>query len=148
MRLITHNSFVCPKPKCRGFPMAVNAVEVLQENKTFDQNFIIDFLLLLDYPALKTACPQFGINDLPENLPPIEEIPENQRENFCKCLHKVLLETRLQEGELCCPKCSAKFAVSSGIVSCLVKESEFLDSGSEDEDESEESEDNEDVEMN
>ena len=149
MRLLAHNSFVCPKPKCRGFPLVLTAAQVIQEKKDFDADFIVNVLEILDYPALRQSCQQVGITDMPPHLPSLEQIPPEQQEPFLRSLHKVLLETKLLEGNLRCPKCNAELQISQGIVHCLVKEEEFLGSANmaEEEEEVDESVD-EDVEMN
>ena len=61
-----------------------------------------------------------------EGLPPVESFNEESMSNeeVLKCLHKLLLEVEIVEGELICPETGRKFPIVNGIPNMLVGEDE------------------------
>ena len=126
MKLLTHNLLTCNiKGVKNGFPLIIDAAEVVVKEADFNPDFIARMLYKLEWKALISAAQNLGHGkSLPEDIAGREkELSEN--EEFLKDTHHVLMEIEIIEGNLICPETGRKFPISKGIPNMLLKEDEI-----------------------
>ncbi|KAF8326633.1 uncharacterized protein EI90DRAFT_3146497 [Cantharellus anzutake] len=125
VRLITHNLLACHVKGCESssnnFPLEFKDVRVEIRETDFNPEFLQGFMPKIEWDALVSASRQLGDTSLPENLP----APEAQTEEFLKALHRVLMETHVEEGAMICPNCGHEYRISNGIPNMLLTEHEI-----------------------
>ncbi|XP_046846636.1 multifunctional methyltransferase subunit TRM112-like protein [Xenia sp. Carnegie-2017] len=123
MRLLTHNMLMSNiKGVKNGYPLLIEAVDVVVNEVEFNPEFISRMIPRLDWSAVFQAAKQLGKE---ENLP-LELAPEFENdEKFLRKAHHVLLEVEVQKGFLVCPETSRKFPVENGIPNMLLNEDEI-----------------------
>ncbi|CAG8702550.1 9042_t:CDS:2 [Ambispora leptoticha] len=124
MRLITHNMLQCHVKGCNtnNFPLELSEIEYELQETEFNPQFLRNFVPKLEWDALVRTAMKLGITTLPDKLPdtPIQEIDEK----FLKDLHRVLLETHIQQGRMTCPNCQHVYPIKDGIPNMLLNENE------------------------
>lgn len=140
VRLITHNMLSCHVSKYLPFlPLPFTLTDPPPENCTKDNyplefhdavveirpaepnlGFIERFLPKLEWSALVRTARALGNETLPDTMP--EDKEQLRSEEFLLALHRVLMETHVEEGSMVCRGCGHVYQISSGIpnmVSCL-----------------------------
>ncbi|XP_012560277.2 uncharacterized protein LOC100214071 [Hydra vulgaris] len=126
MKLLTHNLLTCNiKGVKNGFPLKIDATEVVVKESDFNPDFIARMIHKIEWKALVSAAQNLGHGkSLPEDISGREkELCEN--EEFLKDTHHVLMEIEIMEGNLICPETGRKFPISKGIPNMLLKEDEI-----------------------
>ena len=67
---------------------------------------------------------QLGPSSLPDELPAI--LDHKNDEKLLKNLHRVLLEVKIEEGWLVCPKTAKKYKIAKGIPNMLRNDAKLL----------------------
>jgi multifunctional methyltransferase subunit TRM112 len=125
MRLLTHNYLQSNvRGTEKGYPLIIEADEVLIEESPLDQELLAKLIPKLDYAVLRAAVEQLkgktteAIPDLPETCP----VPLT--DDVLASLHTVLMDVHLVEGHLVCPDTGRKFPVKEGIPNMILHEDE------------------------
>ncbi|EDV29836.1 Multifunctional methyltransferase subunit TRM112-like protein [Trichoplax sp. H2] len=120
MRLLTHNMLTSHvKGAESGYPLILEAAEVILRNVDFNPEFIKRMLSKVNWDVLYQTAKAIGhLNDIPEQLQPNVE----NDEEFLRKAHHVLLEVEVKEGHLICPTSKKKFQISNGIPNMLLGE--------------------------
>ena len=113
MRLLTHNSLRCArKDVTTGYPLQIAVESVEVRESPCNREFIADLLSSsLNWPALRAAAIQLGVDTLPEELDP--EIVTDS--GFLDAVHHILMDVHVIEGKLICPESGHEFPVRNGI---------------------------------
>jgi multifunctional methyltransferase subunit TRM112 len=123
MRLLTHNVLRSNVQGAdEGFPLIIEAAEVVVEESEFKADFIRHMAGTLDWGAMRAAAQQMGMeaNALPEKL--TDELLQD--EDFLRAVHKVVMDIHLVEGFLVCPDTGRKFPVKNGVPDMIIEEGE------------------------
>ena len=105
MRILTHNylkSIV--KGAKEGYPLAINATGVEEEETDVDPSFLSGVLPKLEWSAVVAAVAEISslfdppLPELPADCPPKEEIEAD--EELAAGLHRVLVDVHVTEGNL------------------------------------------------
>lgn len=122
MRLITHNLIQCHVKNCtsNNFPLQFEEVEVESIESEFNADFLVNFLPRIDYDALVRTSLELGITSLP-SAPPSK--PDEELE-FLQALHHVLMEVKIENGQMRCRNCQRVYPIKDGIANMLLHEDE------------------------
>jgi multifunctional methyltransferase subunit TRM112 len=127
MRLLTHNYLQSNvKGTTKGYPLIIEATEVITEESPVDSQLLTKLVSKLDYAVLVGAAKQLNNTptvDLPE-LP--ETLPEQPLtdELLIQTLHTILMDVHIVEGHLVCPDTGRKFPIKEGIPNMILHEDE------------------------
>lgn len=129
MRLLTHNFLQSNvKGTTKGYPLIIEADEVVVEESPVDKELLVKMLPKLDYPAFLGAAKQLSskcnLPDLPVQLPAAND-DDDMDETMLINLHKVLFDLHVIEGNLVCPDTGRKFPVKEGIPNMILHEDEI-----------------------
>jgi multifunctional methyltransferase subunit TRM112 len=138
------------KPHPTAFPLHPKDAELEIIEIDFNPLFLHNILPRLEWQALKTMCNELGLPGLKDEPPEPEElfvgtlegaepgdakkesegmeIGEVEREvegrkepsQLARDLHRLLMETCIQEGKLVCGNCGHEYAVKEGIANFLL----------------------------
>ncbi|KAJ4986605.1 adomet-dependent trna methyltransferase complex subunit [Stagonosporopsis vannaccii] len=146
MKLLTLNFLTCAIKTCKtqasSFPLHPKDAELEIQEADVNLPFLKNILPRLMWEELRTICKevsnhaQLGLPDLPPTPPspadlvegPSEDTTEGtvqaqvdeQPSQTAKDLHRVLLETCIQEGKLVCGCCGHEYAVKEGVANFLL----------------------------
>ncbi|KAH7391759.1 hypothetical protein BKA66DRAFT_487917 [Pyrenochaeta sp. MPI-SDFR-AT-0127] len=147
MKLLTLNFLTCAIKTCKtnpaSFPLHPRDAELEIQEAELNLPFLKNILPRLMWAELSVICKELGLPELPESPPtpadlvdssasaldtPADEnattsqTPEDEQEpsQTAKDLHKVLLETCIQEGKLVCGACGHEYAVKEGVANFLL----------------------------
>ncbi|KAI9139470.1 hypothetical protein BKA69DRAFT_1030461 [Paraphysoderma sedebokerense] len=121
VRLLTHNMLQCHVKNCtNGFPLAFKDVTIENIPQEINPDFLVNMLPKVDYEVLKRVCIELALPQLPE-APPADPSSDQQ---FLESLHKIMIETVVQSGEMVCPSCGHVYPIRDGIPNMLLNESE------------------------
>jgi multifunctional methyltransferase subunit TRM112 len=148
MKLLTLNFLTCARKACKpnpdSFPLQPKecTLEILETD--FNLQFLCNMLPRLEWPAFVTFTNELGLAGLKAEKPereeliaPLhkeggevkkgvevgsEEVEEEEEEGtqLAKDLHRLLMETTIQEGKLVCRACGHEYAVKEGIANFLL----------------------------
>lgn len=125
MRLLTHNYLQSNvRGTEKGYPLTIEADEVLIEESPMDEELLTKLIPKLDYAVLRAATEQLknkATGDIPD-LP--ETCPDPMTEDVLAKLHTILIDVHLVEGHLVCPDTGRKFPVKEGIPNMILHEDE------------------------
>ena len=126
MRLLTHNYLQSNvKGTTKGYPLIIEATEVITEESPVDSQLLTKLVSKLDYAVLVGAAKQLNNTptvDLPE-LP--ETLPEPLTDELLiQTLHTILMDVHIVEGHLVCPDTGRKFPIKEGIPNMILHEDE------------------------
>ncbi|CAG8546686.1 955_t:CDS:10 [Diversispora eburnea] len=93
-------------------------VEIEVQETEFNPQFLRNMIRKLEWNALLNSAKEINITTLPEVL------PDDLDEDFLRNLHRVLLETHIQQGKMTCPNCNHVYMVRDGIPNMLLNENE------------------------
>jgi multifunctional methyltransferase subunit TRM112 len=108
-----------------GYPLKIEASNVLVETSPFNKDFVLKMLPKINYEVVVQASRQLAsgmegkVVELPETLP---SEPDDQ---FLETLHHVLLDIHLIEGFLICPSSGRRFPVRQSIPNMILHEDEI-----------------------
>jgi multifunctional methyltransferase subunit TRM112 len=148
MKIITLNFLSCARKACKpstaSFPLHPKDAELEIVESDFNPLFLQNILPRLEWPALKTICQELGLPGLADDVPVLDELwvadntpaaepsemepsqqsqiqePEKEPSQLARDLHRLLLETTIQEGKLICGNCGHEYAVKEGIANFLL----------------------------
>jgi multifunctional methyltransferase subunit TRM112 len=146
MKLLTLNFLTCARKACKpnpdSFPLQPKdcTLEILETD--FNLQFLVNILPRLEWPALVTFTTELGLPGLKSEAPekveliaPVEgkeveggdgheedvgELEDREGTALAKDLHRLLMETTIQEGKLVCRACGHEYAVKEGIANFLL----------------------------
>ncbi|KAL3902131.1 MAG: hypothetical protein SGCHY_000080 [Lobulomycetales sp.] len=132
MRLLTHNFLQCSRKQCAGnnFPLRISEAQLRNCPADFSPALLLKLLPRLHWPAVVQGARALGLSDaLPETLDtsalplsPDDAAPDLMA--LLKELHRILMDTTLQQAALTCPGCSRIFPVIDSIPNMLLTEDE------------------------
>lgn len=128
MRLLTHNQLVCIVKGCGSSrALRVEATKVEQEETEPNLEFVANVMGKVDYAALHEVAVQVGIEGLPAPgaVPDFTRLSVDEHGDLLRLLHRVLLDTHVEEGQLVCQECSRAYPVQRGIPYMRLNESEI-----------------------
>lgn len=121
MKLITHNLLASNVPKISvSYPLRLEVTKFEVEQHEFVEDFILNIIPRLNYPALRSAAAVLN-HQLPEELP----FSLADDVELLKQLHHVLLNIEIIEGTLICPSSGRQFPITGGIPNMLLTEEEL-----------------------
>ena len=140
MKLLTLNFLTCARKACKpnpdSFPLQPKdcTLEILETD--FNLQFLVNILPRVDWPALTRFTSELGLSGLKSEVPEREELvaggvgagagdeevdlEENEGTGLARELHRLLMETTIQEGRLACRACGHEYAVKEGIANFLL----------------------------
>ncbi|KAF1929744.1 Trm112p-domain-containing protein [Didymella exigua CBS 183.55] len=138
MKLLTLNFLTCAIKTCKtqasSFPLHPKGAELEVVEADVNLPFLQNILPRLMWQELRTICKELGLPDLPPTAPTpndlveggVQDTPEGaqpvdaQPSQTARDLHRVLLETCIQEGALVCGCCGHEYAVKEGVANFLL----------------------------
>eukprot|EP00002_Diphylleia_rotans_P007871 TRINITY_DN17544_c0_g1_i1.p1 TRINITY_DN17544_c0_g1~~TRINITY_DN17544_c0_g1_i1.p1 ORF type:complete len:125 (-),score=37.01 TRINITY_DN17544_c0_g1_i1:279-653(-) len=123
MHLLTHNLLQCIVQGCRtnSFPLRIIPEDVQEDERDFNQEFMVRMLPRIHWAALLSALENLSIqHELPAELP----ADASSNEELLQKLHRYLLEIRVQQGALICNGCGRKYDVRQSIPNMMLNEDE------------------------
>jgi multifunctional methyltransferase subunit TRM112 len=138
MKLLTLNFLTCARKACKpnpeSFPLQPKdcTLEILPT--PLNLQFLTNILPRLEWPALITFTSELGLSGLQPEIPERQELvvgdiseevgkddlEEREATELGRELHRLLMETTIQEGKLCCRACGHEYAVKEGIANFLL----------------------------
>mmetsp|Transcript_17908 Transcript_17908/g.26568 ORF Transcript_17908/g.26568 Transcript_17908/m.26568 type:complete len:129 (-) Transcript_17908:47-433(-) len=127
MRLLTHNYLKSNvKGTENGYPLVIEAEEVVVVESPVDATLLAKLLPKLDYACLLGAAKQLEdkteVPTLPTEAPNTKTEPLD--EDVMANLHKVLFDIHINEGFLVCPDTGRRFPIKEGIPNMILHEDE------------------------
>lgn len=147
MKVITVNFLTCAVKACRNSPAATplhfKDAELEQQELDFNPELIRNILPRIDWDSLKvtaqevSASPLASFSYIMTHAPLHEKLtsyvklgfpnmlnikPDDNQidEAILKDLHKLLMETHVMEGKLCCANCGHEYQIKEGIANFLL----------------------------
>lgn len=131
MKILTLNFLTCARKACKphpsSFPLHPKDVELEIIEVDFNPLFLRNILPRLEWGALKQMCNELGLRRLKEDVPEAGELfdengdeEKTQPSPLARDLHRLLMETCIQEGKLVCGNCGHEYAVKEGIANFLL----------------------------
>ncbi|KAF2624372.1 Trm112p-domain-containing protein [Macroventuria anomochaeta] len=139
MKLLTLNFLTCAIKTCKtnasSFPLHPRDAELEIQEADVNLPFLKNILPRLMWEELRTICKELGLPDLPPTPPTPTDLisggnstdttegrtqAEQEPSQTAKDLHRVLLETCIQEGKLVCGCCGHEYAVKEGVANFLL----------------------------
>ncbi|KAF2429907.1 Trm112p-domain-containing protein [Tothia fuscella] len=146
MKILTLNFLTCArkacKPQATSFPLhpADSTLEIQESDLNII--FLQNILPRLDWPALISITTELGLPGLQAEPPEAEDLvvkeggakaegegmevtekseeSEKEASQLGKDLHRLLIETTIQEGKLMCACCGHEYAIKEGIANFLL----------------------------
>ena len=140
MRLLSFaRCYVYATRTTEGYPLKIEATNVVVEESTMDSVLVSKVLHKLNYPALvgaindirntpnnimpaSTTAMLSEASDIPSEPPKEGEITDD--ESTLKALHFFLFDVHVLEGILVCPDTGRKFPIKDGIPNMILHEDE------------------------
>ncbi|RMZ73948.1 Multifunctional methyltransferase subunit trm112 [Pyrenophora seminiperda CCB06] len=146
MKLLTLNFLTCAIKTCKtnpaSFPLHPRDAELEIVEADVNLPFLKNILPRLMWEQLRAICLELGLPQLPETPPTPADLvepsataataldtPDTQAQagqtdeelsQTGKDLHRILLETCIQEGKLVCGACEHEYAVKEGVANFLL----------------------------
>ncbi|CAI9763881.1 unnamed protein product [Fraxinus pennsylvanica] len=108
------------KGVANGFPLLIEVEKVVEKQVDFNEDFLRNLFVKIEWKALVEASRTIGYTELPENA----ESSMLDSDEFLRKFHHALVELHLEEGALVCPESGRKFPVNKGIPNMLLHEDE------------------------
>jgi multifunctional methyltransferase subunit TRM112 len=119
----------------RGYPLLIEATNVVMEESPVNREMIEAILPKLDYSALVAACQQLAAqakSEAEEGKGPItvpslpDQVPEAPlNDDTVAMLHRVLFDIHVLGGHLVCPDTGRRFPINEGIPNMILHEDEL-----------------------
>ncbi|KAE8549773.1 hypothetical protein EYB25_008297 [Talaromyces marneffei] len=120
MKVITVNFLTCAVKACRvspaSTPLHFKDAELEQQELDFNPSLIRNILPRIDWDSLRITAQELGFPDISNIKPNDDQIDEN----MLRDLHKLLMETHVIEGKLCCANCGHEYQIKEGIANFLL----------------------------
>ncbi|CAE7177944.1 hypothetical protein CFE70_005776 [Pyrenophora teres f. teres 0-1] len=141
MKLLTLNFLTCAIKTCKtnpaSFPLHPRDAELEIVEADVNLPFLKNILPRLMWEQLRAICVELGLPQLPETPPTPADLVEpssaaaldtpdapaqtdEEPSQTAKDLHRILLETCIQEGKLVCGACEHEYAVKEGVANFLL----------------------------
>ncbi|KAB8269562.1 hypothetical protein BDV30DRAFT_185737 [Aspergillus minisclerotigenes] len=121
MKLITANFLTCAVKGCKAspasFPLHFRDAELELQELDFQPDFIRNIVPRIDWPALQIMANELGFPKILDKKPEGDELKDEQ---ILKELHRLLLETHINEGKLTCGNCGHEYLIKEGIANFLL----------------------------
>ena len=112
MKLYTHNFLRNNAMDCEtGYPLTIEVDEFVTNESEFSAEKVVHLLNNLNWPCLRLAAEQCGIESLPEELS--DELMEDN--SFLEAIHHVLFDVEIVRGQMICPDTGRSFPIENGI---------------------------------
>lgn len=109
-----------------GYPLQIEAEEVVVEDSPFDQELVTGILPKLNYEAVIGALHQVvdKVDPKPSDIP--DKLPQGEIDTATlEALYHVLFNIHVTEGHLICPDTGRKFPIKQGIPNMILHEDEI-----------------------
>lgn len=136
MKILTTNFLTCAVKACKSspasFPLHPRSATLSRAELDYSPLFILNILPRLNYEALSTLTTELSLQSLlpsqgameaiTEKITSGEEIDDNNEEvdTLLKSLHRLLLETSIQDGKMVCGNCGFEYPVKEGVGNFLL----------------------------
>ncbi|KAI8935952.1 hypothetical protein NX059_007458 [Plenodomus lindquistii] len=142
MKLLTLNFLTCAIKTCKtnpaSFPLHPREAELEIVEAEINLPFLKNILPRIMWEEFRSICKELGLPELPTTLPTPEDLVESSSitpapsqptegaeatetpSQTAKDLHRILLETCIQEGKLVCGSCEHEYAVKEGVANFLL----------------------------
>ncbi|KAF2854623.1 Trm112p-domain-containing protein [Plenodomus tracheiphilus IPT5] len=140
MKLLTLNFLTCAIKTCKtnpaSFPLHPREAELEIVEADINLSFLKNILPRIMWEEFRTLCKELGLPELPATPPSSEDLvepsgtaPDTASESVetdetpsqtARDLHRILLETCIQEGKLVCGSCEHEYAVKEGVANFLL----------------------------
>jgi multifunctional methyltransferase subunit TRM112 len=136
MKILTTNFLTCAVKACKSspasFPLHPQSATLSRAELDYSPLFILNILPRLNYEALSTLTTELSLQSLlpsqgameaiTEKITSGEEIDDNNEEvdTLLKSLHRLLLETSIQDGKMVCGNCGFEYPVKEGVGNFLL----------------------------
>ncbi|PWY76155.1 Trm112p-domain-containing protein [Aspergillus heteromorphus CBS 117.55] len=121
MKLITVNFLACAVKGCKtapaSYPLHFQDAELELQELEFQPNFILNIIPRIDWDGLRVMANELGFPTIPDTKPEGDALKDEQ---ILRDLHRVLLETQVVEGKLCCGNCGHEYTIKEGIANFLL----------------------------
>ncbi|KAI0157462.1 hypothetical protein GGR57DRAFT_67459 [Xylariaceae sp. FL1272] len=122
MKVLSLNFLTCAVKTCKtnsdSYPLHPKDAELVSDDIELNEEFIVNLLPRIDWPALATTATELGFPPLPTTAPTPESLRADEK--TMKDLHNLLLETQMMEGKLICKACGHEYQVREGIANFLL----------------------------
>uniref|UniRef100_A0A7S1FUJ5 Multifunctional methyltransferase subunit TRM112-like protein n=1 Tax=Corethron hystrix TaxID=216773 RepID=A0A7S1FUJ5_9STRA len=139
MRLLTHNFLISNvKGTEKGYPLKIEADDVVEEPSPVNPAFIWKILPKLDWTVVRSASLSIAdkvdppLDALPEERPRPpgdypDELPNDEVEvdPVLKLVHRILMDVHVINGNLICPDTSRVFSIKDGIPNMVLHDDEL-----------------------
>lgn len=126
MKLSTHNLLMCNKKTCidkeNNYPLIIKAAKVNTVKCDFDEEKTKIFFDKMDKKALNQGCKDLNISKFD-----LEKMTEEQMKDkeILECLHNILFEVEVEDGNLVCANCGREYMIKRGIPDMVLKDDEI-----------------------
>ncbi|KAJ2904827.1 tRNA methyltransferase 112 [Zalerion maritima] len=122
MKILTLNFLTCAVKACKSsaasYPLHPQEVELAKDEMEYNPQAMLNFLLRLDWAALRMTATELGFATLPEEMPTAEDLQQDELK--MRQLHELLLETHVVSGKLVCGNCGHEYGIKEGIANFLL----------------------------
>lgn len=122
MKVLSLNFLTCAVKACKSsaaaYPLHPKDAELVTDDVAVNREMLVNVLPRLDWAALRTTAAELGFPDLPAEPPTPEQLRSDDA--ALRDLHRLLLETQIDEGKLVCGNCGHEYAVKEGIANFLL----------------------------
>ena len=126
MKILTTNFLTCAVKSCKSspssFPLHFKDASLLSQEIDYNPTFIRNILPRINYAALQTTATELSLQTLLPEQSVFESAEEGKEvdDETLKTLHKLLLETMVQEGKLVCRNCGFEYPIKEGVGNFLL----------------------------
>lgn len=129
MKILTTNFLKCSVQSCDAsndnFPLAYDGSKcqlVQDESIEFNQEFLINVLDRVEWPAILAVANDLGNTSLPPNKPVFENTNDLSEDDMAilRDLHILLIQTSIVEGEMNCRNCGHIYYIKNSIPNLLL----------------------------
>ncbi|KAF1914923.1 hypothetical protein BDU57DRAFT_520148 [Ampelomyces quisqualis] len=143
MKLLTLNFLTCAIKTCKtnpaSFPLHPRDAELEIQESDLNLPFLKNILPRLMWEEIRILAKELGLPDLPGSAPVPEDLVdsssnaaldtpevsqgderEQEASQTARDLHRVLIETCIQEGKLVCGSCGHEYSVKEGVANFLL----------------------------
>ncbi|RAH46428.1 RNA methylation protein TRM112 [Aspergillus brunneoviolaceus CBS 621.78] len=121
MKLLTANFLTCAVKGCKAaassYPLHFKDAELELQEVDFQPEFIHNIIPRIDWEGLRVMANELGFPKIPDSKPEGDALNDEQT---MRDLHRLLLETHVVEGRLCCGNCGHEYMIKEGIANFLL----------------------------
>ncbi|QKX62610.1 uncharacterized protein TRUGW13939_09771 [Talaromyces rugulosus] len=120
MKVLTVNFLTCAVRGCRvsqsSSSLHFKDAELEKLELDFNPTFVRNILPRLDWDRLRATAQELGFPTISDTKPEGDGVNETNLQD----LHRLLLETEVVEGKLCCTNCGHEYEIKDGIANFLL----------------------------